>query len=94
MVSNRDIANLKQLRFKLIGAIKSSAISSEYKADIIAGIEKIKMPLAVYGSKTDIEVWSSFIGKVVAMVDTILYDMRVHPLLIEKIKDIIKKIKM
>ncbi len=94
MVSNRDIANLKQLRFKLVGAIKSSAISSEYKADIITGIEKIKMPLAVYADKSDIEVWSSFLGKVVARVDTILYDKGVHPLIIERVKDVIKKVKM
>lgn len=94
MVSNRDIANLKQLRFRLIGAIKTSAISSEYKEDIIRGIEKIKMPLAVYGTKTDIEVWSSFLGKVVARVDTILNDKGVNPLLIERVKDVIKKVKM
>lgn len=94
MVTNRDIANLKQLRFKLIGSIKTSAISSEYKDEIIRGIEKIKMPLAVYGVKSDLEVWSSFIGKVVALVDTILNDRGVNPLLIERVKDVIKKVKM
>lgn len=94
MVSNRDIANLKQLRFRLIGAIKSSAISSEHKADIIAGIEGIKMPLAVYAVKSDLEVWSTFIGKVVARVDAILNDRGVNPILIERVKDVIKKIKM
>ncbi len=94
MVNNRDIAKLKQLRFRLIGAIKTSAISSEYKEDIIRGIEKIKMPLAVYAVKTDIEIWSSFIGKVVARVDTILNDRGVNSLLIERVKDVIKKVKM
>lgn len=94
MVNNRDIANLKQLRFRLIGAIKTSAISSEYKDEIIREIEKIKMPLAVYGTKTDIEVWSSFIGKVVARVDTILNHKGVNPLLVERVKDVIKKVKM
>lgn len=94
MVNNRDIANLKQLRFRLIGAIKSSAISSEYKAEIISGIESIKMPLAVYAVKSDLEVWSSFIGKVVARVDSILNDKGVNPLIIERVKDVIKKIKM
>lgn len=94
MVTNRDIANLKQLRFRLICSIKTSAISSEYKEEIIRGIEEIKMPLAVYGTKTDIEIWSSFIGKVVARVDTILNDRGVNPLLIERVKDVIKKVKM
>ncbi len=91
-ISNSEIAELRQMKFRLECAVKSGVVPSQYKQIVLNAIDKVKMPLATWGRKSREEIWSSFIGMVSARIDTELNSLAVAPVVIQQIKNFIRKV--
>ncbi len=95
MVYSRDIAELKTYTFRLTALIKASSIPPNIAKIIINDVlPHIHMPLATYNRKTDTEKISYFIGAVCGRMETELIKIGINPIIIDRYKDVIKKIKL
>lgn len=88
---NINIGDLKILQIKMINKVKTSAIPMKIKAVIIDEIYKIQMPLSVYYKKNDMIISAEFKGKIVAKVYSRLNELKLNPIQIDKILDVIRK---
>ncbi len=95
MVYARDIAELKTFNFRLSALIKASSIPPNIVKIIINDVlPHIHMPLATFSRKTDAEKTSYFVGAVCGRMETELIKIGINPIIIDRYKDVIKKIKL
>lgn len=88
---NVNIAELKTLQIKMINKVKVSPIPMKIKAVIIDEIFKVQMPLSVYHKKNNMIILAEFKGKIVTKVDSRLNELKLNPIQIDKILDVIRK---
>jgi len=95
MAYSRDIAELKTYNFRLSALMKASSIPNDIVKVVINDIlPHIRMPLATYQRKTDIEKISYYIGAVCGRMDSELAKLGINPIMIDRYKDVIRKIKL
>ena len=95
MAYSRDCAELKTYTFRLTALIKASSIPNNIVKIIINDVlPHIKMPLATYQRKSDIEKISYFVGAVCGRMESTLLKLGINPIIIDRYKDVIRKLKL
>lgn len=92
---NIDIHDILTFKFKVNCKIKSCPyITKSLKNIVMTQIDKIHMPIFKYARYSNITNWSTFVGMATARIQSTLDDEGISPITIDKIKDMIVKIKL
>ena len=95
MVYSRDCMELKTYTLRFTALIKASSIPNDIVKIIINDVlPSIRMPLATYSRKSDIDKISYFIGAICGRMESELLKIGINPILIDRYKDVIKKVKL